>query len=159
MTDSQAIINDNANEYDSHSIVDVDFSEYYADFYIIEQNKSEAYKKACIATGYPVPDKYLNQYAYSYHKRIDRDGYVQKALQRAVNASRIKAHNKIDQLRDNASSESIQFQAAKLQSESLYNKESEGSGIEVHVNRDNVQIKAGKDTLTIENVNGIKEIE
>jgi hypothetical protein len=150
MTDSQIAAIDSEKEVvETNSIYEYDFEDYYLDAYLVSRNKAESYKKACIATDYPIP-KYPTQSAYSYHKRLDRDGKVEEALRKATLDSRIASHNKMDYLRDNATSENIQFQAAKHQTGDLYTQETASAGIEVHVNRENVEITHKNQTLKIE---------
>lgn len=140
----------NIEEMDeSHSIDKFTFDDYYLDAYIATGNKAESFEKACLATGYPVP-KYLKQSAYSFHKRMERDGYIEKALLDATLMDRINARLKLNYLRDHAESEQVQFAAAKHTSGSLYSNESQASGIEITINRDNVQISHKNQTLTIE---------
>ena len=126
------------------------FEDYYLDAFIATDNKSKSFEKACVATDHPIP-KYPTQSAYSYHKGLEAKGIVEKALQRATLSDRIASRMKLNELRDGAKSEQVQLAAAKHTSGDMYATESTAQGIEVHVNRDNVQIKAGKDTLTIEN--------
>lgn len=135
------------------------FDELYCKLYIITKNKSLSYKQACVLTGYEYNTKYVGQYAQSVHKRLVRDGAIEGALRDSLMNDRIAARNTINEIREYSDSENLQFQAAKHQSGDLYSSESTSAGIEVNVNRDNVQIKSGKDTLTIDNSREIKEID
>jgi hypothetical protein len=150
MTDSQVqAMSSDTQLVNNDSIVEYEFEDYYVDSYLVSRNKADSYKRACIATDYPIP-KYPTQAAYSYHKRLDKEGKIEEALRKATLDSRIAAHNKMDSLRENATSENIQFQAAKHQTGDLYTQDSAAAGIEVHVNRDNVEITHKNQTLKIE---------
>jgi len=139
-----------STEVDNNSIP-YTFDDYYTDSYIATTNKSESYRKACAATGYEFNPEYLKQTAYSYHKRLDKDGSITKALQAVIQRDSIESRLKLISLRDTAKSEQVQLSAAVKTVGSLYDGAASSAGIEVFVNRDNVQIKAGKDTLTIAN--------
>ena len=139
--------NDQIDEKDS--IERFTFDDYYLDAYISTGNKTESFEKACVATGYDIP-KYLSQSAYSLHKKLEKQGLIEKQLLNATLMDRINSRLKLNELRDHAESETVQLAAAKHQSGSLYVNESVSAGIEVHVNRDNVQITHKNQTLTIE---------
>ena len=132
-----------------HSIVEYTFEEFYLAFYIASGKKSESYSKACYATDYEQPNN-LKQSAWSYHKGLEKKGLVESALLNATLMDRINSRLKLNELRDHAESETVQLAAAKHTSGSLYSNESASQGVEVVINRDNVQITQGNQTLTIE---------
>ena len=155
MNNHEAVISDNQEDStELHSIDSEDvysFDEYYLDAYISTGEKKKAYQKACQATGFvPTKPEYLAQYAYAIHKRLERDGLIEKALLDATLMDRIKSRLKLNQLRDEADSEQVQLAAAKHTSGSMYSNETQASGVEVTINRDNVQITHKNQTLTVE---------
>ena len=144
----KTISNDTELKVDD-SIHELDFKDYYTDYFLSSLNKAQSYKKACEVTGYTYNSKYLTQYAYAYHKRIDSTGELKRALDERLFNQAIKAHNKLGVMLDSSDSEQIQYQVAKLQVGNMYNKDTEASGITVNVNRDNVTISHKNQSLTI----------
>ena len=139
---------DNTND----SLIEYDFDTYYLDCFIATGNKTESYRKASAAVGHTYVEKYVSQYAKSIHSRLNKEGLIDQALRLRATDDRVDSRNVLNELRDDKESgANVRFQVAKLQAGALYDSESQQQGIEVTVNRDNVQIKSGKDTLTIEN--------
>mgnify|MGYP000168010987 CR=1 FL=1 len=139
---------------DLHSITEQDdeglsFDEAYISFYLAKRKKADAYRKACKATGWPVPEKYVGQYANKYHKRLNASGAIDKALQAMILDDKIAGRIELNNLRDNSESENIRFQTAKLQAGDLYTQESASAGVSVTINRDNVEITHKNQTLTV----------
>ena len=136
---------------DNDSIEEYTFDEYYLDAYISTGEKKDSYLKACQATGFiPAKPEYTAQYAYAIHKRLERDGLIESALLNATLMDRINSRLKLNELRDHAESEQVQFAAAKHTSGNMYSNESASSGVEVVINRESVQITHKNQTLTIE---------
>ncbi len=127
------------------------FDDIYSRLFVITQNKSASYRQACYLTGYDYNKKLLPQIAFKFHQRVVKSGTLEKSFKDILFNDKIGARNTINELREYSESENIQLQAAKLQIADTYSENASSPGIEVHVNRDNVQIKAGKDTLTIDN--------
>ncbi len=136
-----------SKQLDNDSITEYSFEDYYIDAFISTNNKAESYKKACVATDYTIP-VYPTQSAYSYHKRLERDGIIDKAITAATRSDRIQSRLKLVDLLE-ADSESVQFQAAKHMTGDMYSNESTAQGIVVNVNRDNVEITHKNQTLSI----------
>ena len=133
--------NSNNNEYT--------FDDFYLDSYLATGDKTESYRKAAVATDYPLP-KYVQQASYMYHKRINRDGLIDTALRNHAQSDSIQARIELNNLRDTSDSENIRYQVARLQVGDLYSSESTSAGITVNVNRDNVEITHKNQTLKIE---------
>ena len=145
----EATIDSTALSTEEDSICEYTFDDYYLDFFIASRDKTNSYKKACNATGYTLP-AFPPQAAFSYHKRLDRDGMVREALSKLLLDDQIASRNTLNDLRTNSDSDNIKLQAAKHQSGDLYSNEKTKAGIEVHVNRDNVTITHKNQSLKIE---------
>jgi hypothetical protein len=141
--------NESDDNTDIHSIDSFTFEDFYIDAYISTGKKTESYMKAIQATGYDEPNN-PRQSAWSFHQRMERDGLIEKALLNATLMDRIQSRLKLNQLRDEAESEAVQLQAAKITAGSLYTNESAAQGVEITINRDNVQITHKNQTLTVE---------
>ena len=144
---------DNLTKCDNDKTIDsidkeYSFDDFYMDAYLASGDKTESYRKAAIATDYPLP-KYVQQASYMYHKRINRDGLIDTALRNHAQSDSIAARIELNKLRDNSDSENIRYQVAKLQVGDLYSSESTSAGITVNVNRDDVEITHNNQTLTV----------
>lgn len=122
------------------------------------KNKSLAYVKACDEMGLYVDTRYVRQYAHAIHNRLlDR---IDKELQALTVDDKAYGRSVTRHLAGKAKSEQVRAQTARTLTGAHYSGDNtQASGVEVTVNRDNVTIKHNNSTLTVNKDKNIKDID